>query len=529
MRTQKPTIFFSSSSEAKRLLNHLSLLVTEGGWATPQPWTFNTFELGVSYLEAFKKNTSAIDFAVILYTPDDETKSRGTSYQSPRDNILFELGFFLAQFEPNRVVVVCPQSSSLKFPSDYAGHKVLEYDPSQGDPRQYLASAALQIQNQFQDIWDQVGRRETTSSQVTSLPRTDADSPGADIIFKLMRGQLIPLYRDLSSSLDWFAEFKTAMGSVLPALPSSMLYYGPGLARRWTLLNQDYRAYHELIAAFFNHFTELLDAYVTSDLNVVDLGVGDFRKGHSIIQHLLLSPEVRTLNYFPLDISYEMLAQALNPRRAPVEVQRTLIQLRQKGFLVAINADFLQLDHFCHLFTPPSRNIFLLLGNTLGNELNEVETLKGIARTMTENDVFLAELQLAEEKPASAAEVTADIQNTRDFYRGPFITLGCNSDDIEVEARKDDEEALARGIDAITYQFICRIKRPQTVNHPSFDDGQVRIKPANICTYIVRKYREDAVPSFFEDAGFEVLEYRSTPGQDPRSRRFGYVAAKRGG
>ena len=129
----KPRVFLVSSSEAGELLNQLSVHISAGDWCLVRPWNLSTFEPGKSFLNSLTDNTRDVDFAVILYTGDDRTRSRDTAQPAPRDNVIFELGFFIARLGPERVIVVSPRDIP-KIPSDYFGYRVLTYDPSAGTP-----------------------------------------------------------------------------------------------------------------------------------------------------------------------------------------------------------------------------------------------------------------------------------------------------------------------------------------------------------------------------------------------------------
>jgi CRP/FNR family cyclic AMP-dependent transcriptional regulator len=57
----------------------------------------------------------------------DTSESRGQSYASPRDNVLFELGLFMGRLGPKRVFIVHEADVNLKLPADLAGIGVLPH------------------------------------------------------------------------------------------------------------------------------------------------------------------------------------------------------------------------------------------------------------------------------------------------------------------------------------------------------------------------------------------------------------------
>jgi hypothetical protein len=67
------------------------------------------------------------DFAVMVLSPDDLIETRGQSYASPRDNVLFELGLFMGKIGRSRVFIVHEEDANVKLPSDLAGITLSPY------------------------------------------------------------------------------------------------------------------------------------------------------------------------------------------------------------------------------------------------------------------------------------------------------------------------------------------------------------------------------------------------------------------
>jgi|SRR6185295_6819791 len=84
-------------------------------------------------LEVFEKHAH-VQFAVILVTPDDEGARKGEKLQPrARQNVIFELGFFLAKLGRNRVVALCKREGEpIELPSNYHGVLYREMDPGGG-------------------------------------------------------------------------------------------------------------------------------------------------------------------------------------------------------------------------------------------------------------------------------------------------------------------------------------------------------------------------------------------------------------
>ena len=64
--------------------------------------------------------TEEYNFAIILFTQDDLTKSHGEEKPSPRDNLVFELGLFLGALGRERTILLI-ESGNIKIPSDLYG------------------------------------------------------------------------------------------------------------------------------------------------------------------------------------------------------------------------------------------------------------------------------------------------------------------------------------------------------------------------------------------------------------------------
>lgn len=81
-------------------------------------------------IEKFEKHSN-VNFAVVLVTPDDTGALRGEAPQPrARQNVILELGFFLAKLGRERVIVLRKNEGSepIELPSDFHGVQLLEMD-----------------------------------------------------------------------------------------------------------------------------------------------------------------------------------------------------------------------------------------------------------------------------------------------------------------------------------------------------------------------------------------------------------------
>jgi len=76
---------------------------------------------GRTIIEKFEDHSSESQCAIILLTPDDEGRHKGTDEfkTRARQNVIFELGYFFAKLGRNRVI--CLYKSDVELPSDISG------------------------------------------------------------------------------------------------------------------------------------------------------------------------------------------------------------------------------------------------------------------------------------------------------------------------------------------------------------------------------------------------------------------------
>jgi len=148
-----PKIFVASSSEGLEVVNSVQKLLqqTLGGTAEVAPWS-GKFQLTRSYIESLERILDTYDFAVLVLTPDDRTRSRETETLSPRDNVVFELGLFFGNFGRDRCFFIQRSDLELKRPSDLQGIESAKFSISPGqDLETALQPACIQIGEAISD------------------------------------------------------------------------------------------------------------------------------------------------------------------------------------------------------------------------------------------------------------------------------------------------------------------------------------------------------------------------------------------
>tara|TARA_R110002073_G_scaffold177188_12_gene335187 strand:- start:19700 stop:20686 length:987 start_codon:yes stop_codon:yes gene_type:complete len=116
-------------------------------------WSQGVFGLGQGTLEALVDRLGDFDFAALVLTPDDVTTSREEKEQSPRDNVLLELGLFIGALGRERTFIVFNRSLPMKLPTDLAGVTPATYQQHQnGNLQASLGAATTLIEGTIQRL-----------------------------------------------------------------------------------------------------------------------------------------------------------------------------------------------------------------------------------------------------------------------------------------------------------------------------------------------------------------------------------------
>ncbi|GEM_PF-1607392 len=121
-----PKIFIGSSVEGVNIAKGIQANLHHTAWA--KVWT-QAFPLSSMTLDALLQNSKDYDFAIFVFSADDEVKLRGKNYLVARDNVIFEAGLFMGVHGRNRCFIVAPNDDpNLHFPSDFSGFTFATYD-----------------------------------------------------------------------------------------------------------------------------------------------------------------------------------------------------------------------------------------------------------------------------------------------------------------------------------------------------------------------------------------------------------------
>ncbi len=149
----QPVVFIGSSSEGLKFAGAIAASLRRQPYVL-KPWTQGVFECSQTIIEDLMQATRETDFAILVLTTDDITRSRGNSKPSPRDNVIFELGLFMGALGRERTYIVAPKGLNLKIPTDLMGLNCLLFQQRRG---QTIARSMKEVTRQLRELINKYG------------------------------------------------------------------------------------------------------------------------------------------------------------------------------------------------------------------------------------------------------------------------------------------------------------------------------------------------------------------------------------
>lgn len=135
----RPRVFLICSAEALEIAECIRAGLDHED-ATIEIWSDEKiFPAGGYPIEALEMAVDDADFGIAIAQPDDLVRSRDRQASVPRDNVIFELGFFLSRLGRQRTLLLVPRGESVQLPSDFKGLTPLHYKT--GSEGEKLSSA----------------------------------------------------------------------------------------------------------------------------------------------------------------------------------------------------------------------------------------------------------------------------------------------------------------------------------------------------------------------------------------------------
>lgn len=136
----KPRIFIGSSTEG------LEVAKLVKRYFSPDYdcflWTDDVFKNNESFLDTLVQSASLFDFGFMVFSADDEATIRDKSFETPRDNILFEYGLFLGRVGLDRAFVIA--ENAVKIPTDMLGITQTRYEVEINEQGEKMATDSLE-------------------------------------------------------------------------------------------------------------------------------------------------------------------------------------------------------------------------------------------------------------------------------------------------------------------------------------------------------------------------------------------------
>lgn len=363
------------------------------------PWTQGEFELTKTVLESLTAELGQADFGLFIFTPDDKLFIKGEEKTAVRDNVLFELGMCIGALGRERSFVLMPRGleDSFRMPTDLWGITPAQFDPDEGNLRLATGPACTKIKRHI----ERHGRRDSAAPStrrvqgVLSRGSTEAISSLADGAISV-----------LEQRHQYKEEIRRRLLGGAP-LPTKYLYWSVESSLCWLTIckRESYTFYRESLRILREKAPEIAakaqEAIGSHELDLVSLGSGDGEKDNILLRELaraLVGSE--KLYYYPIDVSDSLLVAAIH-NSVGGGLQKEKIAVK------AVVADFLRLPELQKIYEyRPSRNLFSILGNTIGNS-DEYEIIEAISDSMLDGDCLLIEINVG------------STQDFEDFVREP--------------------------------------------------------------------------------------------------------------
>src|SRR5215213_4480169 len=151
IQSPRPRVFIASSVEGLPIAEAIALDMQFVADVTI--WDQGVFPVSEGTLPALDAVADQSDFAVVVLTADDLTTKRGQTYPVPRDNVLFELGFFIGRLGVERTYMVSSRDRPPTLPSDLAGITPATFaERADGNLAAAIGPAATQIRQAMQAV-----------------------------------------------------------------------------------------------------------------------------------------------------------------------------------------------------------------------------------------------------------------------------------------------------------------------------------------------------------------------------------------
>jgi CRP/FNR family transcriptional regulator, cyclic AMP receptor protein len=147
---EKIRVFLISSSEAISIVETIENAFEHNHDIQIVPWKNDVFKVANYPLEDLERELELADFAVAIAHADDVATVRKKKRSVPRDNVIFELAYFMGRLGRRRSILMEP--ADIKLPSDYDGVMTIRYKFDKDDKTNSLSVACNKLRDHIRTL-----------------------------------------------------------------------------------------------------------------------------------------------------------------------------------------------------------------------------------------------------------------------------------------------------------------------------------------------------------------------------------------
>jgi hypothetical protein len=168
----KPKVFVASSVEGLNVAYPMQVNLQHDADLTV--WSQGVFSLSVTPLDSITEALNSSDFGIFVFSPDDETKMRGSVSGTVRDNVIFELGLFIGKLGKRRCFIVMPDNIEFHIPTDLVGVTPAKYSGTRDISE--LAACLGPACHEIRQAMKLQGVHSEQKGQIQKIPANDHDN-----------------------------------------------------------------------------------------------------------------------------------------------------------------------------------------------------------------------------------------------------------------------------------------------------------------------------------------------------------------
>jgi CRP/FNR family cyclic AMP-dependent transcriptional regulator len=143
-------VFVISSREAIDVVESIENAFANNDDIQIVAWKNDVFKVANYPLEDLERELELADFAVAVAHADDVATIRKKKHSVPRDNVIFELAYFMGRLGRRRSILIEP--SNVKLPSDYDGVTTIRYKFDKLDKANSMSVACNKLRDHIRQL-----------------------------------------------------------------------------------------------------------------------------------------------------------------------------------------------------------------------------------------------------------------------------------------------------------------------------------------------------------------------------------------